>query len=107
MVSDSGGRRGERSYRVGERRTVLGWLDEQQRVPQSVDQLGVRVTEARGEDDEPLTHARGEDGVGTNGPETRQRGDDPSGSVITRARGDEPETFVRSEGPETAVRGDE
>lgn len=61
---------------MGERQTVLGWLDQQQRAPQSVDQLVVRVTEARGEDDEPLTHARGEDGVGMNGPETRQRGDD-------------------------------
>lgn len=92
---------------MGERRTVLGWLDQQQRAPQAFDSLVTRGTMVRGEDDDPLTHARGEDGVGMNGPETRQRGDDQSESVITRARGDEPETFVRGEGPETAVRGDE
>lgn len=98
---------GREDYIMGERQTVLGWLDQQQRAPRSVDQLVVRVTEARGEEDEPLTHARGDDGVGMSGPETKQRGDDLSGSVITRARGDEPETFVRGDEPETAIRGDE
>lgn len=92
---------------MSERRTVLGWLDQQQRSSQSADHLLGHATKVRGEDDDPLTHARGEDGVGVSGPETRSRGDDQDRSVITRARGDEPETFVRGDEPETAVRGDE
>lgn len=93
---------------MNDRRTVLGWLDAEQRATQSADPHLIRVTESRGEDEGPITKTRGEDGVYMSGPDTRNRGDDDQGAPIeTRSRGDEPETFVRGEGPETAVRGDE
>lgn len=74
---------------MNERRTVLGWLDREQR------RSGVLRPVADPHD-----------------PETKARGDEQSPSTIgldpeTRSRGEDAETFVRGEGPETAVRGDE
>lgn len=90
---------------MDERHTVLGWLDQRQRSSQSADPRLIRVTESRGEDDEPITKARGDDVVGLASPETRTRGDDDV--QASQPRGDEPETFVRGEEPETTARGDE
>ncbi|GJM38423.1 MAG: hypothetical protein DHS20C19_17900 [Acidimicrobiales bacterium] len=77
-----------------ENRTLLGWLADTQ--AGSGDNLiwTGRLTEARGDDDGPVTKAREDDGA-TSGLITRQRGDDP------------PETFVRGDDPSTAIRGDD
>lgn len=74
---------------MANRKTVLGWLDEEQALARNAEHAGIDGpdgTKSRGDDPAPAAE--------WSGPETRSRGDDS-------------ETFVRGEGHETAVRGED